>query len=98
MNHILRRHPAIIKPDITHALTAPVRICDHKTELMQRVWDYEGALRSTGFFRSGFQSVVVELIDERRGEWLQPTILKSIVMALSSITNAYEYLTILSYV
>lgn len=63
--HILQRHPAITEQDIAQAPTAPERICDHKTEPTQRV--YQGAPRTTGFFRGSFPMVVVELMDERRG-------------------------------
>ncbi len=63
--HILRRHPALTAQDVAQALTVPERICDHQTEPTQRV--YQGAPRTTGFFRGSFPIVVVELMDERMG-------------------------------
>jgi hypothetical protein len=63
--HILRRHPAITEQDVAQALTIPERICDHKAEPTQRV--YQGAPRTTGFFWGSFPIAVVEMMNRRRG-------------------------------
>jgi hypothetical protein len=63
--HIQPRHPEVTEQDIADALTAPQRICDHRTLSTQRV--YQGAPRTRGFFRGSFPVVIVEVINAQTG-------------------------------
>jgi hypothetical protein len=63
--HIQPRHPEMSVQDIADTLTAPQRICDHRTISTQRV--YQGAPRTRGFFRGSFPMVVVEMTNARTG-------------------------------
>ena len=63
--HIQLRHPEVTKQDIADALTAPQRICDHRTISTQRV--YQGSPRTRGFFRGSFPVVVVEVTNAQTG-------------------------------
>ncbi len=58
--HIQQRHPEVTLDHIVQALMRPVRICDHKTEPGQQV--YEGA-RGTTPWPDAFPVVIVQ----RRG-------------------------------
>ena len=63
--HIQPRHPEVTEQDIADALTAPQRICDHRTISTQRV--YQGSPRTRGFFRGSFPVVVVEVTNAQIG-------------------------------
>ena len=63
--HIQLRHPEVTKQDIADALTAPQRICDHRTISTQRV--YQGSPRTRGFFSGSFPVVVVEVTNAQTG-------------------------------
>ena len=63
--HIQPRHPEVTEQDIADALTAPQRICDHRTISAQRV--YQGSPRTRGFFRGSFPVVVVEVTNAQTG-------------------------------
>jgi hypothetical protein len=63
--HIQPRHPEVTEQDIADALTAPQRICDHRTISTQRV--YQGAPRTRGFFRGSFPVVAVEVTNAQTG-------------------------------
>jgi hypothetical protein len=58
--HIQQRHPEVTLDYIAQALIRPVRICDHKTEPGQQV--YEGAPGATPWL-----AVFPVVIVERRG-------------------------------
>ena len=63
--HIQPRHPEVTEQDIADVLTAPQRICDHRTIPAQRV--YQGAPRIRGFFHGSFPVVVVEVTNAQTG-------------------------------
>ena len=63
--HIQPRHPEVTEQDIADALTAPQRICDHRTISTQR--GYQGSPRTRGFFRGSFLVVVVEVTNAQTG-------------------------------
>jgi hypothetical protein len=63
--HIQPRHPEMRVQDIVDTLTAPQRICDHRTISAQRV--YQGSPRARGFFRGSFPMVVVEVTNAQTG-------------------------------
>ena len=64
--HIQPRDPEVTEQDIAGALTAPQRICDHRTLSTQRV--YQGSPRPRGFFRGSFPVVVVEVTNAQTGK------------------------------
>jgi hypothetical protein len=63
--HIHGRRPHITETELAMALQQPVRIYADKTIADRRV--YQGAPRTTGFFRNSFLLVVVALTGERTG-------------------------------
>lgn len=63
--HIQYRHPEVTPQDIAQTLTLPQRICDHRAQSSQRV--YQGSPRTTGFFQGSFPIVVVELRSTQAG-------------------------------
>jgi hypothetical protein len=63
--HIQLRHPEVTEQDIADTLTAPQRICAHRTISTQRV--YQGSPRPWDFFRGSFPVVVVEVTNVQTG-------------------------------
>jgi len=63
--HMQPRHPEVRGQDIANALTAPQRICDHRTISTKRV--HQGTPRTRGFFRGSFPMVIVEVIKAQKG-------------------------------
>jgi hypothetical protein len=57
-DHIQPRHPEVTLPAIEQALTHPVRICDHRQDPTQRI--YEGPLGLLAHGVDLFPVVVVE--------------------------------------
>jgi len=57
--HILPRHAEVTDVDVAQALTAAMRIYQHRTEPTRRL--YQGPPRATGFFRGLIPTVVVEV-------------------------------------
>ena len=65
LTHIVPRHPEVTEADVAQALRAPVGIYDHRTHPTRRV--YQGAPRSTGFFRGQIPLVIVAITGATTG-------------------------------
>jgi hypothetical protein len=63
--HIQARRPDITEPELARALVQPVQIYADTSYADRRV--YQGAPRTSGFFRNSFLLVVVALTGEHTG-------------------------------
>ena len=57
--HILPRHAEVTEGDVAQALTAAVRVYQHRTDPARRI--YQGPPRTRGFFQRLIPTVVVEV-------------------------------------